>query len=160
MAFARQLTSDDWRLWSELRLRALADDPIYATALIAERELDEAGWRQRLLEPGTTKVAGGVQGAHYVGILAGFVHQNLTTAEVFSVWVDPAARGCGVASAMLAAAEGWALKLGCSLLTLKVFESNALAQRLYAKCGFSQTPYRGTHAFSGLPEFEMIRRLE
>jgi ribosomal protein S18 acetylase RimI-like enzyme len=159
VVFARRLTSDDWELWQDLRLRALADDPAYMAALVVERRFDEATWRQRVTEPGTIKVAGGAAAGEFLGILAGIVHQDLLTAEVFSVWVDPSGRGRGVAAGLLGAAEGWAIEQRCGALMLKVFNDNMVAQRLYERCGFVRTDYRGIHELSGRPEVEMVRQL-
>ncbi len=50
--------------------------------------------------------------------------------------VDAAAEGQGVAAALVAAVEGWALAQGYRLLSLDVFATNQRALRFYERQGF------------------------
>lgn len=103
-------------------------------------------------------MAGGAA-VEFQGILAAFQHPGGRAAEVFSVWVDPAARGRGIAATMLTVAVEWAAEQGCQTVVLKVFERNTSAQRLYERSGFHRTDYVGRHQLTGLPEVEMVRDL-
>lgn len=56
--------------------------------------------------------------------------------NVHDIAVVPAARGRGVARALLAAITDRARRLGCCKLTLEVRRDNGPAQRVYARDGF------------------------
>ena len=75
----------------------------------------------------------------------GFVHliQNTdyyeqTHAHIADLAVAAAAEGQGVARALLAYAETWALARGFTTLTLSVFSQNQHARRIYEKAGFGE----------------------
>ncbi len=79
------------------------------------------------------------------GALVGYVKVELKypplpeAAHVFGIRglaVDPRARGAGVASALLVAAEELARSRGGRKLSLNVFGGNHRAQRLYARHGY------------------------
>ncbi|WHT20079.1 GNAT family N-acetyltransferase [Crossiella sp. CA-258035] len=56
---------------------------------------------------------------------------------IFGMWVDPAARGKGLARAVLAGLLRWAADRGATHAFLQVMVDNTVAQRLYASAGFS-----------------------
>jgi len=128
------LTSDDWAIWRDLRLRALADAPDAFGSILSEwEEAPEPRWRARLELPGSRnlvayldeKPAGMVTCAPFDG-----VH------EVISMWVAREARGRGVGDALVDGACAWARVHGASELCLDVKESNVSALRLYRRHGF------------------------
>lgn len=144
MITVRQLDPDDWPLWRELRLRALADAPeAFGTTLADLRDRDtEAHWREGVSWPrvpfvveaegkpaamgrllfGDDPVYGDVPGAR---------------AELISVWVAPEHRGLGVGRALVAAAvEHLAAHHPQTRLLLAVVETSMPAGRLYESCGF------------------------
>ncbi|WP_431677729.1 GNAT family N-acetyltransferase [Kitasatospora sp. KL5] len=59
--------------------------------------------------------------------------------ELVSMWVDPAARGRGVADALIRAVEQWAIAGGARTLRLSVMRGNAAAAALYERHGFTGT---------------------
>lgn len=63
-------------------------------------------------------------------------------AEVLTLAVRPALRGCGVGAALLAAASFRAAELGATTLFLEVSETNSSARLLYARAGFTQVGLR------------------
>lgn len=87
-------------------------------------------------------------GAHLVaevnGTVAGYIRvkpvtplpENAHVAGIAGLAVAPAARGRGVASALLAAAEKHARHRGARKLSLRVLSTNDTALRLYERCGF------------------------
>ena len=94
-------------------------------------------------------------GAHenavvYVGVLRGrviaFLHATATVdyytqtpqAHVADVVVSDEARGAGLGTRLLAAAEEWAKRHGFSQLSIAVFERNAEALKLYQRLGFER----------------------
>ncbi|WP_440056559.1 GNAT family N-acetyltransferase (plasmid) [Pseudoalteromonas sp. T1lg65] len=64
----------------------------------------------------------------------GITGENCGTVPLLAVL--PKAQGLGVGRALMAAAEGWAKKLGCRLLHLEVFASNSKANSFYQNLGF------------------------
>ncbi|MBV9449804.1 MAG: GNAT family N-acetyltransferase [Streptosporangiaceae bacterium] len=87
-------------------------------------------------------------GAHLVaevnGAVVGYVvvkpvtplKENAHVSGIAGLAVIPDARGRGVASALLAAAEQHARDHGARKLSLRVLSSNDAALRLYERCGF------------------------
>ena len=59
---------------------------------------------------------------------------------VFSIAVAPAARGQGLASAVVERARGWGHEQGARHMALQVLGTNAPARRLYERLGF-ETAY-------------------
>ena len=51
MIETRQLSADDWEIWRDLRLRALADAPYAFGSTLAEwHDADESRWRKRFAD--------------------------------------------------------------------------------------------------------------
>lgn len=92
----RRVGPDEWAVWRELRLAALADAPdAFGSSLAAEQDYDEATWRD-LLHPGRGLRAVafapdpvGIVGAHHSTEVSGMV-------KLTGMWVRPTARGTGV----------------------------------------------------------------
>jgi ribosomal protein S18 acetylase RimI-like enzyme len=61
---------------------------------------------------------------------------NRARANLFAMWVEPAARRRGVARAILEAAVSWAESKGAREMDLRVTETNEAATRLYRTAGF------------------------
>lgn len=74
------------------------------------------------------------------GTLAGYIlvlfHQGTALGRIYSVAVDPAQRGRGIAEQLLAAAEAAAREHDCAYMRLEVRPDNAAAIRLYEKHGY------------------------
>ncbi len=60
-------------------------------------------------------------------------------AEIKRLWVDPACRGRGIASALLDAALQHAARSGTATVRLSVWKWRANALALYERCGFTVT---------------------
>jgi ribosomal-protein-alanine N-acetyltransferase len=58
-------------------------------------------------------------------------------ARIYSVIVDPQARGLGLAQKLVAAAHEAATALGCDAVSLEVRSDNTAARGLYAKLGYA-----------------------
>ncbi len=63
-------------------------------------------------------------------------------AEIITIGVHPAARGAGIATAMLTLMEHEIKKAGVKKIFLEVSAENAPAIALYKKCGFIQNGHR------------------
>ncbi|HVT35092.1 MAG TPA: GNAT family N-acetyltransferase [Nevskiaceae bacterium] len=60
-------------------------------------------------------------------------------ARIYSVVVDPAARGQGLGVRLVQAAQSWARGHGCTQVYLEVREDNHAARALYAKLGYAES---------------------
>ncbi|MFE7559325.1 GNAT family N-acetyltransferase [Kitasatospora sp. NPDC057500] len=135
----RELTSDDWPLWRELRLAALAEAPYAFGSALADWQGEgdrEERWRSRLEIPGALDLVAFVDGepaAMATGVPAdGYV-------ELISMWVGPPARGRGVGARLIDAIERWAAGQGFPALRLAVMPHNAHAIALYGRAGYTDT---------------------
>ena len=120
------------------------------------RALDTAAWDRSAVFPSVLARLGTEPffaadrdpSAHLVaeldGDVAGYVRLRPATPlpesahvlEVNGLAVAPAARGRGVAAALLAATEARARELGAAKVTLRVLGTNAVARRAYERAGF------------------------
>ncbi len=147
---------DDWRDLRDVRLRALADAPsAFGSTLAREVAFPDDVWRERAAQgrtllaravlddgrladgapPGSGRSPGPV-----VGVAAVVPSpDDPTVAELVSVWVEPGARGSGVAASLVARADDLAAGLGARTLALWVTATNAPALRLYERAGFAPT---------------------
>jgi [ribosomal protein S18]-alanine N-acetyltransferase len=88
-------------------------------------------------------------------LVARFVAQQ---GEISNVAVQPAARGQGIGSALVAAAVAAAEREGCEAVWLEVRESNAGAQRLYRTLGFEKIGRRRGYYQAPLEDALVLRR--
>lgn len=63
--------------------------------------------------------------------------------QVISMWVDPSARGTGIADALIGAIAGWARADGARTLKLWVADANPRARAFYERAGFRRTGETG-----------------
>jgi len=131
----RRLPPDDWRLFREIRLRALTEAPAAFSATLAEAtRLDEPAWRARLA---TRAQFIALLGVKPVGTAGGI--RTGSGAELISMWVDPTARGAGIGDRLVQAVLDWAHNQGADAVELWVASGNEAAERLYARNGFRRT---------------------
>lgn len=89
------LSPDDWPIWRELRLAALADAPYAFGSRLADWQGEgdrEQRWRARLALPGSYAVAALLDGEP-VGSAGGVSGVDDGVVVLVSMWVSPAARG-------------------------------------------------------------------
>jgi RimJ/RimL family protein N-acetyltransferase len=129
-----RLTESDWRLFATVRLRALTDslgaeDPQYHQ----ESAFTAAQWRRRLRDHAQFAA---LLGDRPVGLI-GAQQANPETVYLYSLWLDPAARGHGLARPLVAAAVDWARCQQARRVTLRVAVDNAVARGVYESLGFT-----------------------
>jgi RimJ/RimL family protein N-acetyltransferase len=131
-----RLTESDWRLFAGVRLRALTDsvgenDPQYHQ----EVTFTAAQWRRRLRDHAQFAA---LIGDRPVGLI-GAQLENADTVYLYSLWLDPSARGHGLARPLVAAAVDWARDRRACTVTLRVATDNAVARAVYESLGFTVT---------------------
>lgn len=137
MVEVRALTPEDWRLWREVRLAALRDAPEAFGSTLAYWSGDgdaEPRWRARLRDVPLNLIA--VDDDSPIGQASGTLLDGDARSELISMWVAPAARGTGVADALVEAVAEWAQSLGASAVRLSVRRANERAIRFYLRVGF------------------------
>jgi GNAT superfamily N-acetyltransferase len=138
----RPVQEADWRKLRRLRLAMLSDEPkAYLETYDAAAKLGRDDWRaraRRSAAPGGVGLVAETRNGRWVGHMGGYIDAPARACLV-SVYVDPAHRGSGVAAALLAAVERWALAVGADTLRLLVHADNARARRFYAREGFVET---------------------
>jgi len=155
----RRIRADEWRLWREARLRMLREEAAYFSTRYedAVREPDAVwqGW--------TAEAAAGTDKVLYVaevdsdvlGVVGGFRRLDPGEVQLISLWVDPDARGRGVAQALIRAVAGWARERGAERVVLFVQEANAPGRALYLRAGFRPTGAREPVG-PGRPGFKLV----
>ena len=141
----RTLESDDWPLWRELRLAALAEAPYAFGSTLAQWQGSgdrEERWRARLSIPGAHDLIAPLDGLP-VGMASGVPGEGAETVELISMWVNPTARGKGVGDYLIQAVERWAVERGATTLRLSVMPDNRKATALYERHGFMGTGESG-----------------
>jgi len=137
----RQFAPHEWRVYRELRLRALGDSPdAFGSIYTHEAARADTEWEQRL----TAGVAArgqmpvvALSGETPIGLAWGLQDkEDATIAHVFQVWVSPEARGQGVGRLLLDAVLTWAQAIGVRTVRLGVTDSYPAAVRLYRQAGF------------------------
>jgi GNAT superfamily N-acetyltransferase len=132
-----RLAETDWRVFSALRLKALADtlgtdDPQHRD----ESTFTAAQWRRRLrVHAQFAAVANG----RPVGLI-GAQRENTASVYLYSLWLEPDARRRGLGRALVSAAVDWARTEGANTVTLRVHATNDAARQVYEDLGFRTVP--------------------
>ena len=153
----RRLVPDEWEDFRKVRLAALRDAP-YAFGSTSERErtADEKSWRTRL--GNRAQLVAEIDG-EIVGTAAGIASDE-ERAALISMWVAPQVRGQGVGARLVNAVLDWAKDERFSSVSLWVTDGNAVAERLYERCGFMRTgAVQPVHPGEPRVEFEMWLRI-
>lgn len=139
----RRVRPDEWRRWREVRLRMLRDDAAFFSTRYEDmvREPD-ATWRDWVASAAagrekTLFVAD--EGGRWLGVVGAFRRVDPLEVQLISMWVDPAARGRGLARALIRSVGRWAQEHGATKVVLFVQEANAPARALYERAGFEPT---------------------
>jgi ribosomal protein S18 acetylase RimI-like enzyme len=155
----RPIRADEWRRWREARLRMLREEAAYFSTRYDDvvREPDGV-WRAW-----TAEAAGGrdrvlflaEDGGALLGVVGGFRRLDPLEVQLVSLWVDPDARGRGVARSLIRAVASWARDRGARRVVLFVQEANAPGRALYLKAGFRPTGDREPVG-AGRPGFKLV----
>ena len=155
----RPVRADEWQRWRETRLRMLRDDADFFATRYDDmvREPDRA-WRDWVAdavagEQKTLFVA--EEDDRWLGVVGAFARVDPLEVQLISMWVDPEARGRGIAGDLIRAVAGWTLERGSTRVVLFVQEANEPAQQLYARAGFRPTGDRAP-ATAGRSAFKLV----
>ncbi len=143
----RRIRSEEWRELRDLRLRALRDAPdAFGSTYELEAADPEREWLDRAVDgaaDGSSFTVVALDEGRWIGMAVGAPHRDHPgEAGLFAMWVDPSARGAGVARALVERVVEWAGAAGFPVLRLLVTVSNEAAVRLYVRCGFSAAGLR------------------
>ena len=139
----RRLTADDWQALRAIRLRALADAPdAFGSTLEREASGPDDAWRDWAGRGDRTVVLAKRDGVA-VGIASGGpAPAEERAAGLYAMWVEPEARGTGVAELLVDAVEAWARGAGYAEIGLGVTVGNDRATALYERLGYRDTGAR------------------
>ena len=155
----RPVRADEWQRWRETRLRMLRDDADFFATRYDDmvREPDRA-WRDWVAEAAAGKqktLFVAEEDDRWLGVVGAFARVNPLEVQLISMWVDPEARGRGIAGDLIRAVAGWTLERGSTRVVLFVQEANEPAQQLYARAGFRPTGDRAP-ATAGRSAFKLV----
>lgn len=137
----RALDEGDWELYRSVRLRALEESPeaFVATHGSEAAEPDDF-WTTRMARSRRLLAE---RGGESVGIASvGSVKDDEHAAQLFGLWVDPALRGSGVATALVRAGAEVAREQGKRHLLYWVGTDNGRAVAFASGFGFRPTSDR------------------
>jgi GNAT superfamily N-acetyltransferase len=137
----RPFAPDEWRIYKDLRLRALADSPdAFGSTLAAEQDRSNAVWSSRLASgagsgldlPLIAKVDG-----EPVGLAWGRGDRDdPEVAHLYQMWIAPSHRRLGAGRLLLEAVIAWAKAKNVRYLDLGVTYRESPAMRMYRRAGF------------------------
>ena len=131
----RRLLPGELDLPRDVRLRALRDAPsAFGSSYEREAAFGPAEWAQRA----ATAVFVAIEDERALGMAGGFVDDRGSTI-LWGMWVDPAARGRGLAEPLVEGVVAWARSTGAPQLELTVTDRAPAAAALYARLGFVPT---------------------
>lgn len=141
----RTLGEDDWDLYRKVRLAALAESPeAFAATASGEREVDESEWRSRMNR--SRRLLAENEGGEAIGVCSLRTDQiegeEVPFGELFGLWVNPEARGTGVAVDLLEAALAQARKDNLGAVIYWVGTDNAAGVAFASSHGFRPTDHR------------------
>ena len=137
----RAFSANEWRVYRDLRLRALADSPdAFGSTLAAETGRLDAEWARRLASsvdsPLNLPLVAEVRGEP-IGLAWGRIDtSDPDLAALYQMWVAPSHRGVGAGPMLLKAVIAWARARNASSLDLGVTCGDSPARRLYERAGF------------------------
>jgi ribosomal protein S18 acetylase RimI-like enzyme len=131
----------EWRIYRDLRLRALQDAPdAFGATLADERAYADDFWSSRLHAAcaATDLPLVAELDDRPAGLAWGRIEpSNRDTAYLYQMWVAPECRGLGAGSMLLQAVIDWAGSQHARFMILGVTCGNSAATKLYTAAGFT-----------------------
>ncbi len=139
----RKLTQEDWKQYKELRLRSLQSDPdVYFSTFDEVSKWPDGNFKSEIYSRpdsrfGYSGYFDGDSLLGYISLSGQYFVKQQHIADVFNLYVDPAARGKGVAQALVRELIETAKRDGTiEKLFLSVMGQNVPAITLYKSFGF------------------------
>lgn len=104
-------------------------------ALFPSDRMSRRSLRRFIAAPNAVFLVAEVEG-NVRGNLLLLTRRDSRHARIYSVVVDPQARGLGLAQQLVVAAQAAAAQRGCDAVSLEVRSDNVAARALYAKLGY------------------------
>lgn len=107
----RQITENDWREFSQIRLKALQTDPkVFGSSYEIESRFTEADWRSRLREKDNAifLIYADETPIGITGVSINWNDPTRKTALLWGSWLAPHGRGQGLSELMYKTRIGWA----------------------------------------------------
>jgi ribosomal protein S18 acetylase RimI-like enzyme len=139
----RRLREDEVELLRDVRLRALADAPwAFGSSYAREVAYPPERW-QRFADHHESVIYVAVEGGTAYGMAGGYVPEG-GDVVLWGMWVDPRARGLGLARTLVEAVVAWARERGAPAIRLDVTDTERAgpAAALYRSLGFAPTGER------------------
>lgn len=122
--------------------------------------MSRAQYRRHLDSGSASVLVASANHRRFLGTAVMFYRRGSTVARLYSLASRPEARGKGVASALLAAAEQAARQRGCRELRLEVRIDNAAAIRLYERLGYRRLARLDRYYEDGADGWRYGKRLD
>ncbi|WP_347900832.1 GNAT family N-acetyltransferase [Pseudomonas purpurea] len=127
----------DWMLLKQVRLAALLDTPTaFGVSYQTAAHYSDEQWKERASSAAGPQFWLAIKEGKPVGMIGGGVSQT-NRYNLIGMWVEPAARGSGVATELVEAVKSRAKENGHACVFLDVSPDNARASSFYLKQGFS-----------------------
>jgi len=131
----RPTETKDWMLLKQVRLAALLDTPTaFGVSYQTAATYDDEQWKERASTGGTAFWLA-FDGDRPVGMIGAAV-SSANRFNLIGMWIEPAARGSGVAVQLVDAVKARAREKGFDRVFLDVSQDNARASGFYLKQGF------------------------
>lgn len=126
----------DWMLLKQVRLAALLDTPTaFGVSYQTAAQYSDEQWKDRASSTGTEFWLA-LKDDKPVGMIGAAV-SGANRCNLIGMWVDPTARGSGVAAQLVEAVKSRAIEKGHDRVFLDVSPDNARASNFYLNQGFS-----------------------
>lgn len=132
----RSTKTEDWPLLKQVRLAALLDAPTaFGVSYQTAAAYTDEQWKVRASSAGTEfwLAFDKDQPVGMIGAAVSSAHRF----NLIGMWVDPAARGSGLAARLVASVKARALGKGFDRIYLDVSPDNTRASNFYIKQGFA-----------------------
>ncbi|HVC15988.1 MAG TPA: N-acetyltransferase [Rhodanobacter sp.] len=121
--------------------------------------LSRAQYRRHLDSDSARVLVASADHRHFLGSTVLFFRQGSTVARLYSLATQPAARGKGIGTALVEAAEATARQRRCRTLRLEVRADNAAAIALYERQGFQRIGFLESYYEDGADGWRYEKRL-
>jgi ribosomal protein S18 acetylase RimI-like enzyme len=112
-------------------------------------------WASEAADSGDKVLFVADEAGRWLGVVGGFRRLQPDEVQLVSLWVDPAARGRGLARALIRTVATWARGVSAERVVLFVQEANAPGRALYLAAGFRPTGDREPVG-AGRPGFKLV----